>query len=75
MDNAEYNRFMAAACDIAAAVAKDSIEFADGAEGIRLDDESRLMLCISSPDRLDAVDELLSDFNKYVACSKKEKTA
>ena len=75
MDSIEYNRFLTAACDIAAVVAKDGVEFTDGTDGIKLDDESRLILCVSSPDRLDAVDELLSDFNKYTGCVKKEKTA
>lgn len=75
MDIDEYNKFLAAACDIVGATVNDGAEFVDGTDGIRLDDESRLMLCISSPDRLDAVDEILSNFNKYAGCVKKEKTA
>lgn len=77
MDLGEYNRFLAAACDVAGVMTGDGVELADdGAEGIKLDDESRLMLCVSSPGRLDAVDELVSNFNEcYARVSKKEKTA
>ena len=75
MNNDEYNKFLLVACDIAAVATKDGVEFMDSMDGIKLDDESRLMLCISSPDRLDTVDKLLSDFNnKYATCLKKEKT-
>lgn len=75
MNNDEYNKFLTAAWRLAGVATKDRLEFMDSVDGIRLDDESRLMLCISSPDRLDTVDELLSNFNnKYAACLKKEKT-
>lgn len=57
MDLGEYNRFLAAACDVVGAMTGDGVELVDaGAEGIKLDDESRFMLCVSSPGRLDAVD-------------------
>ena len=53
-----------------------SLEMTDGAKGISLDDESRLMLCVSSPNELDEIDEIVPSFNAcYAYVSKKEKTA
>ena len=76
MDLDEYNRFLTAACDIAAVATKDRLEFMDSVDGISLDDESRLMLCVSSPNEFDEVDEIVSNFNAcYTCASKKEKTA
>ena len=76
MDISEYNRFLTAACDVAGVMTDYSLEMTDGVEGISLDDESRLMLCVSSPNALDEVDEIVSSFNAYYAyVSKKEKTA
>ena len=68
MNNDEYNKFLTAACDVVGAT--------DGAKGISLDDESRLMLCVSSPNELDEIDEIVPSFNAcYAYVSKKEKTA
>ena len=76
MDLDEYNRFLMAACDVAGAMVDHNLEMTDGAEGISLDDESRLMLCVSSPNKIDEVDEIVSNFNAcYLHASKKEKTA
>ena len=76
MDIGEYNRFLTVACDVAGAMTNYSLEMTDGVEGIRLDDESRLMLCVSSPNKMDEVDEIVSNFNAcYSHASKKEKTA
>ena len=72
----EYNRFLTAACDVAGVMTDYSLEMTNGAEGISLDDESRLMLCVSSPNALDEVDEIVSNFNAcYTRVFKKEKTA
>ena len=49
MNNDEYNKFLTAACDVAGVMTDYSLEMTDGVEGISLDDESRLMLCVSSP--------------------------
>ena len=76
MDIGDYNRFLTAACDVAGAMTSYSLERTDGVEGIRLDDESRLMLCISSPNKMDEVDEIVLNFNAcYTHVYKKEKTA
>ena len=76
MNNDEYNKFLTAACDVAGVATKDRLEFMDSVDGIRLDDESRLMLCVSSPNKMDEVDEIVSNFNAcYLHASKKEKTA
>ena len=76
MDIGEYNRFLTAACDVAGVMTDYSLEMTDGVEGIMLDDESRLMLCISSPNKMDEVDEIVSNFNAcYSHVYKKEKTA
>ena len=76
MDLDEYNRFLMAACDVAGAMVDHNLEMTDGVEGISLDDESRFMLCVSSPNELDEVDEIVSNFNAcYTHASKKEKTA
>lgn len=76
MNNDEYNRFLTAACDVAGIMTGYDVEMTDGVEGIRLDDESRLMLCVSSPNKMDEVDEIVSNFNAcYSHASKKEKTA
>ena len=76
MNNDEYNKFLTAACDVAGVMTDYSLEMTDGVEGIMLDDESRLMLCISSPNKMDEVDEIVSNFNAcYTHASKKEKTA
>ena len=53
MDLDEYNRFLMAACDVAGAMVDYNLEMTDGVEGISLDDESRFMLCVSSPNELD----------------------
>ena len=75
MNNDEYNRFLTAACDVAGVMTDYSLEMTDGVEGISLDDESRLMLCVSSPNALDEVDEIVSNFNAcYTRVFKKEKT-
>ena len=75
MDIDEYNRFLTAACDVAGVMTDYSLEMTDGVEGISLDDESRLMLCVSSPNALDEVDEIVSNFNAcYTRVFKKEKT-
>lgn len=63
MNNDEYNKFLTAACDVVGVMTDYSLEMTDGVEGIRLDDESRLMLCVSSPNALDEVDEIVSNFN------------
>lgn len=76
MNNDEYNKFLTAACDVVGAMADYNLEMTDGAGGISLDDESRLMLCVSSPNKMDEVDEIVSSFNAcYSHVSKKEKTA
>ena len=76
MDIGEYNRFLTAAYDVAGVMTDYSLEMTNGAEGISLDDESRLMLCVSSPNKMDEVDEIVSNFNAcYSHASKKEKTA
>ena len=76
MNNDEYNKFLTAACDVAGVMTDYSLEMTDGVEGIMLDDESRLMLCVSSPNKMDEVDEIVSNFNAcYSHASKKEKTA
>lgn len=76
MDIDEYNRFLTAACDVAGVMTDYSLEMTNGADGINLDDESRLMLCVSSPNKMDEVDEIVSNFNAcYSHVSKKEKTA
>ena len=76
MDIGEYNRFLTAACDVAGVMTDYSLEITNGADGISLDDESRLMLCVSSPNKMDEVDEIVSNFNAcYSHTSKKEKTA
>lgn len=76
MNNDEYNKFLTAACNVAGVMTDYSLEMTDGVEGIMLDDESRLMLCVSSPNALDEVDEIVSNFNAcYSHASKKEKTA
>ena len=76
MNNDEYNKFLTAACNVAAVATKDRLEFMDSVDGISLDDESRLMLCVSSPNKMDEVDEIVSNFNAcYSHASKKEKTA
>ena len=76
MNNDEYNKFLTAACNVAGVMTDYSLEMTDGVEGIMLDDESRLMLCISSPNKMDEVDEIVSNFNAcYSHASKKEKTA
>ena len=76
MDIGEYNRFLTAACDVASVMTGYDVEMTDGVEGIGLDDESRLMLCISRPNKIDEVDEIVSNFNAcYSHASKKEKTA
>ena len=76
MDIGEYDRFLTAACDVAGVMTGYSLEMTDGVDRIRLDDESRLMLCVSSPNELDEVDEIVSSFNAcYAYVSKKEKTA
>ena len=76
MDINEYNRFLTAACDVAGVMTDYSLEMTNGADGINLDDESRLMLCVSSPNKMDEVDEIVSNFNAcYSHVSKKEKTA
>ena len=76
MNNDEYNKFLTAACDVASVMTDYSLEMTDGVEGIMLDDESRLMLCVSSPNKMDEVDEIVSNFNAcYSHTSKKEKTA
>ena len=76
MNNDEYNKFLTAACDVAGVITDYSLEMTDGVEGIILDDESRLMLCVSSPNKMDEVDEIVSNFNAcYSHASKKEKTA
>ena len=75
MNNDEYNKFLTAACNVAGVMTDYSLEMNDGVEGIMLDDESRLMLCISSPNKMDEVDEIVSNFNAcYSHASKKEKT-
>ena len=63
MNNDEYNKFLTAACDVAGVMNDYSLEMTDDVEGIMLDDESRLMLCVSSPNALDEVDEIVSSFN------------
>ena len=74
MNNDEYNKFLTAACDVVGAMADYNLEMTDGAEGISLDDESRLMLCVSSPNKFDEIDEIVSNFNAcYAYVSKKEK--
>ena len=76
MNNDEYNKFLTAACNVVGVMADYNLEMTDGVEGISLDDESRLMLCVSSPNELDEVDEIVSNFNAcYTHASKKEKTA
>ena len=76
MNNDEYNKFLTAACDVAGVMTDYSLEMTDGVEGISLDDESRLMLCVSSPNKMDEVDKIVSNFNAcYSHASKKEKTA
>ena len=76
MNNDEYNKFLTAACNVAGVMTDYSLEMTDDVEGIRLDDESRLMLCVSSPNKMDEVDEIVSNFNAcYSHASKKEKTA
>ena len=75
MNNDEYNKFLTAACDVTGVMTDYSLEMTDGAKGISLDDESRLMLCVSSPNELDEIDEIVSSFNAcYSHASKKEKT-
>ena len=75
MNNDEYNKFLTAACDVAGVMTDYSLEMTDGVEGISLDDESRLMLCVSSPNALDEVDEIVSNFSAcYTRVFKKEKT-
>lgn len=72
MNNDEYNRFLMAACNVAAVMTDYSLEMTDGVGGISLDDESRLMLCVSSPNKMDEVDEIVSNFNAcYSHASKK----
>ena len=76
MNNDEYNKFLTAACNVVGAMADYNLEMTDGVEGISFGDESRLMLCVSSPNELDEVDEIVSNFNAcYTHASKKEKTA
>ena len=76
MNNDGYNKFLTAACNVVGAMADYNLEMTDGVEGISLDDESRFMLCVSSPNELDEVDEIVSNFNAcYTHASKKEKTA
>ena len=76
MNNEEYNKFLTAACDVVGAMADYNLEMTDGAEGISLDDESRLMLCVTGPNNFDDIDEIVSSFNAcYAHVSKKEKAA
>ena len=76
MNNDEYNKFLMAACNVTGVMTGYDVEMTNGAEGISLDEESRLMLCVSSPNALDEVDEIVSNFNAcYTHASKKEKTA
>ena len=76
MNNDEYNKFLTAACNVVGVMTGYDVEMMNGAEGISLDDESRLMLCVSSPNKFDEVDEIVSNFNAcYLHASKKEKTA
>ena len=76
MDLDEYNKFLTAACNVAGAIADYNLEMTDSVDGISLDEESRLMLCVSSPNELDEVDEIVSNFNAcYTHASKKEKAA
>ena len=75
MNNDGYNKFLTAACNVVGAMADYNLEMTDGVEGISLDDESRLMLCVSSPNKFDEVDEIVSNFNAcYTRVFKKEKT-
>ena len=76
MDLDEYNKFLTAVCNVAGAIVDYNLEMTDSVDGISLDDESRLMLCVSSPNKIDEVDEIVSNFNAcYLHASKKEKTA
>ena len=60
MDNAEYNDFLKAACDLTEKIVHGNIELTDnGDSGVEIDPECRLRLCIRDPHRLEQTETAL----------------
>ena len=68
----DFVEFMNAAWQLAGEMSDSGVELDKGADGeLRLDSESKLRLCIDSPDRLDRVESAVQEFDRlYISGGK-----